>query len=153
MPIERPLLLDSAVSGDLRLDLETKVKSALRARLDAHESYSRDEVEKVGKRNFRLLPEGYRISEDEEETLRALASRYRVSIRPAHAIRSHRKFIGPVIVHAKKLIWRVLDFFIKGTLEHMEDFQRVLIRSQARQMVEIRRLSTIVGELSADDRK
>lgn len=126
-------------------ELQSRIEKNLQARLHSHESYSKEEILQVSTNPYRLFPEGYRVNEDEEETLRALISRYRVSIRPPHGMKSHRKIIGPVIVSGKKFLWKVLDFFIRGTLEQMEDFQRILIRSHARQMVELRRLTELAA--------
>lgn len=91
----------------------------------------------VEQRPFRLLPIGYKLNAQEEAYLRALACRYRITIRPPFAISSHRRFIGPIIVLGKRLMWRLLNFFLAGPLEQLEDFHRILIKGQAEQLARI----------------
>lgn len=148
-----PLLKESALSGEDLRSLEKEIEAGLSRRLASHESFSRKEIEDVRSRKFRLLPPGWAITEKEEQALRALALHYRVGLRPPHAIRSHRKLVGPIIVAGKKLLFRVLDAFLRDAFQQVEDFQRIAIRSQAHQMVEIKRLSKIVEDLSAGGRQ
>jgi len=61
------------------------------------------------------------------ERLRRLCQLWDVDLRPAREITSHRRFIGPVIVAAKRLLFPIVRFFMQDTLRQQREFNATAI--------------------------
>lgn len=61
------------------------------------------------------------------ERLRRLCQLWDVDLRPARAITSHRRVIGPVIVAAKRLLFPIVRFFMHDTLRQQREFNATAI--------------------------
>lgn len=129
-------LRSQALGEEATKQLESVLSANLEKRLNSHQSFSRTEIQDISNRRHRLFPDDFKLSRDDWEYLSPLANTYRSGLRPPHAISSHRPYIGPVIVFGKKILWRILHFFLSGAFEQLEDFHRHLIRAYARQLVE-----------------
>ena len=81
--------------------------SARRAERIAAGGYSADDAAYIAKMQLALCPEGLETSDARLEKLRRLCQLWDVDLR-IRGIASHRRFIGPVIVAAKKLIYPML---------------------------------------------
>ena len=109
----------------------------LSARLARSPAYNLEEILEIEQLDKRLFPATFEISYESRETLRVLCSYSRCELRPASSIRSHRKFIGPVIVFLKKLSWPLMRFHLKETFESMQLFHSWVVYSYARQVLKL----------------
>lgn len=80
------------------------------------------------------------------ERLRLNCQLFDVELRPRE-ITSHRKFVGPVIVAVKKLIFPVIKFFLKDFIRQQKDFNASLIATLGQIAVEKKQKPNISSEL------
>ena len=88
--------------------------------------YQRDEIRRIEKLDLSVSKGRLDISDDTLDKLRRLCQLWDIDIRSAE-ITSHRKFIGPFIVAAKRLVYPVLRTFLKDTLSQQRDFNATVI--------------------------
>ena len=96
--------------------LESKVVSRLQSK-----EFRPDEVEYVRTADFCPVQGTLKVSEPELNTLRRLCQAWEIELRPGK-ITSHRPFIGPVIVAAKKLVFPLIQVFLKDLVKQQKDF-------------------------------
>lgn len=140
---DRPLVLNGPPINLAALNLE--VDEALRCRVDASEEYTWTETRDIARLERTLFPKEFEVENEPLERLRVLARLYRCEIQPPHAIKSHRKFIGPFIVAAKKLLWPVINLHMEPCLDQLQEFHSHLLYSHA---MEIQRGSRLEKKLS-----
>lgn len=107
-------------------DLEKEVAKGVQSLVEQGE-FSPENIHFV--KNF-ILPasSGSLLTSDELlERLRRAAQIWDVSLKPKE-ITSHRKFLGPIIVSLKRLIYPVLSFFLADTLRQQRDFNAAVLR-------------------------
>lgn len=107
-------------------NLEEEVAKGVQSLLEQGE-FSSENIHFV--KNF-ILPasSGALVTSDELlERLRRAAQIWDVSLKPKE-ITSHRKFVGPIIVSLKRLIYPVLSFFLADTLRQQRDFNAAVLR-------------------------
>lgn len=68
-----------------------------------------------------VLKSTLKASDVELEALRRLCQIWDVDLKQP-AITSHRKFIGPIIVAAKRIVFPILRTFMRDTLRQQRDF-------------------------------
>lgn len=103
------------------LSLETRAKSALEQRLNSAHNYTAQEIAEVGSLERKLFPSCV-IDKETTEVFRRLCVLSNIKLVPSSEIRSHRKFIGPVIVAVKKLSYPMIRVHLKGIFEALEEF-------------------------------
>lgn len=107
-------------------DLEKEVAKGVQSLLEQGE-FSSENIHFV--KNF-ILPasSGSLVTSDELlERLRRAAQIWDVSLKQKE-ITSHRKFVGPIIVSLKRIIYPVLSFFLADTLRQQRDFNAAVLR-------------------------
>ena len=120
--------------------LNDRVEKNLEMRLQSRSDLTASEIEKVAELDKSLFPGEFEISEEARESLRVLCSYSRCELRSGRDIRSHRRFVGPVIVFLKRLSWPLIRFHLKDTFESMQLFHSWVVYSHARQVVELEQL-------------
>ena len=100
--------------------------------------YDGDEIANICSRSTRLL--SVSVSEREGDNLRMLARLVprRNDLRPRFS--SHRPVIGPVIVFAKQILWRIFSSFLQPTTDRMELQMRAVIMSLGHEINERKKL-------------
>lgn len=86
-----------------------------------------DEQSRVAKLSTALASDSFVASPERLELLRGLCQIYSAGIR-AEKISSHRKFIGPVIVYVKRIVFRVISALLGPTFSFQRDFNAGVIR-------------------------
>jgi hypothetical protein len=121
-------------------ELNQRINSALAERLSGNDAYNKEEITKVSNLKSKLMPEGFVLSTEQTENLRALCKLSKVELKPAREITSHRKIIGPVIVFLKKLTWPLMQIHLKDTFNELSDFCSWTVKTIAKQTIEIEEL-------------
>ena len=63
-----------------------------------------------------------------------------VELKPARQIKSHRRFIGPVIVGVKKLIYPLIKLHLKDVFQGLEEYCQWNVYQQARTAAALKKL-------------
>lgn len=117
-----------------RFQLAEQASLALNKRLASHSSFSQSEIDKICGLDCHLLPCGGVIDPETLERLRALARLSRCSLTSPERISSHRRYVGQLIVLAKRAIWPFLSAQLKGTLDAQEEFNSLILESFIREL-------------------
>ena len=141
--VESPLVVN-APGIDLA-ELNRSLEETLRARVTASEEYTWSETKDIAALQRTLFPKCFEVESAPLERLRVLARLYRCEIQPPHAINSHRKFIGPLIVAVKKMVWPLINLHMEPCLDQLQEFHSHLLYSHA---LEIHRGSVLEKKLS-----
>lgn len=136
-------LVVSAPNIDLS-ELNRSLDEALRTRIAASEEYTWTETKDIAELQRTLFPKSFEVESAPLERLRVLARLYRCEIQPPHAIKSHRKFIGPIIVAVKKMVWPLINLHMEPCLDQLQEFHSHLLYSHA---LEIHRGSLLEKKL------
>jgi hypothetical protein len=123
-------------------EINQRINSALSSRLSGNDAYNKEEIIKVANLDNKLMPEGFVLSSDQTEHLRALCKLSKVELKPAREITSHRKIIGPAIVFLKKLTWPLMQIHLKDTFNELSDFCSWTVKTIAEQTIEIEKLKS-----------
>ncbi|MBN8548196.1 MAG: hypothetical protein J0M12_02650 [Deltaproteobacteria bacterium] len=102
--------------GALCAALDQRIKARLAAK-----EFRADEVEYVKQANFSPIQGDLKVSESELNTLRRLCQAWEIELRPGK-ITSHRPLVGPLIVAAKKLVFPIIQVFLKDLVKQQKDF-------------------------------
>jgi hypothetical protein len=86
-----------------------------------------NEQARVAQLSTALTNDSFVASPERLELLRGLCQIYSAGIR-SEKISSHRKFLGPVIVWIKKLLFRVISVLLGPTFSFQRDFNAGVIR-------------------------
>lgn len=105
--------------------LENELGDSVSSRIAAGK-FSDANVRYISDMHLALAPQGLEISEESLEKLRRLCQLWDVDIRPSR-ISSHRKFIGPLIVKAKELLYPMLRVFLKDFIRQQRAFNAATI--------------------------
>lgn len=87
----------------------------------------RDEEERVARLSTSIAKGAFVVSSERLELLRNLCHLYAAGIR-AEKITSHRPLVGPVIVFAKRVFFRVLSSLLGPSFQFQRDFNAGVIR-------------------------
>ena len=88
------------------------------------------DVENIQSRQMDVIPKSLSLDPIRLEKLRRLCQLWEVDIRIGE-ITSHRKYIGPVIVKAKQLMFPVMRFMLKDLIREQRDFNSASIQLMA----------------------
>jgi len=108
---------DPSLEGLLRKRAEQKVLSG---------EFTREDVRYIEKLELGLIKNSLNVSDATLEKLRTSCSLWFVDLKD-HEISSHRKFIGPVIVGLKKILYPILRVLLKDTLRQQRAFNASVI--------------------------
>ena len=114
------------VCGKPALELELQLAARVRGRLAAGEFTEQDMriVADLNKRNDDLR---LTLSDIKLERIRRLCQLWDIELRSPNQITSHRKFVGPFIVAAKKLVYPILRVLLKDLIRQQRDFNGSVI--------------------------
>lgn len=101
---------------DLCLDLEQVLKTKLTSG-----KLSSSEIGRVTKLDLSVSNAELNLPDQQLEKLRRMCQIWDVDIRLTH-LSSHRPWLGPLIVMAKKLVLPFLKLFLRDTLRQQRDF-------------------------------
>lgn len=103
--------------------LNSLVAENLKGRLSSHSSYSAQEIADIAELDPSLFPDGFELDTEATKDFRLLCGLSKTGLRLPHQISSHRKFIGPLIVFLKRISMPLVSFYMKETLQGIQDFQ------------------------------
>lgn len=118
-----------SIAGETDRALEEELAAKLSTR-KASGKPSNEEVEYVSSLTGPLCSGVVGVSREDEERLRRLCKLWEIEFKP-FTISSHRKFIGPVIVAAKRLLLRILMPVLKELIAQQQDFNAEVVCSLA----------------------
>lgn len=133
-----PLLVSNGFPSTDALSL--RVSAALDVRTQNSPEYNAKEIEEVSTLSRYLFPKNFRIAPESIDTLRVLCSYARCELKPARAIQSHRRFVGPLIVFIKRLSWPLIRFHLKETFDSIQLFHSWAVYEYGKQTFEIEQL-------------
>lgn len=113
------------ICGEEASELERSLLSRVEQRI-ASGKFARRDVEYVAKLSRPIFSESATLDEDALEKLRSLCKLWDVDIRPS-TISSHRKFVGPVIVKCKQLLFPLLRVLMKDFISQQREFNATAI--------------------------
>jgi hypothetical protein len=123
------LVEDSALSEQIKVLLESRINS--------HLSYTVDEINEIESLEKRLFPQDFCLDVETTKRFRALCALSKHELKSSMSITSHRKFIGPIIVAAKKLLWPLIRIHLKNNFDNLEEFSARTVETLAQQHLEL----------------
>lgn len=106
--------------------LKASFISAAHGRLETG-AMSADKIDYLQRVDLRILQGDLRASAAQLEKLRRLCQIWDVRLRP-RTISSHRKFVGPIIVTVKKLLFPIMEFLLRDAMRQQREFNATTIR-------------------------
>jgi hypothetical protein len=110
------LLVQGVEAPELAQQLSAEVRRKIEGGV-----YTEDFVKVVAKISPGVMKRSLRVNAQQLESLRRLCQIWDVDVKPL-PITSHRKFIGPVIVAVKRLVFPILKLFLRDSLRQQRDF-------------------------------
>ncbi len=107
---------------------------------------SETEIDDIRNLDHRLFPRDFELGKKDTEELRAICSLSQTGLRQVRKISSHRPLIGPAIVFAKRILWRIVQVLLKETFDGTQEFNARLVKSHARALLSIHRLEKMYSE-------
>lgn len=108
------------VCGEQGSSIEELLSSRVGQR-QAKGSYSAEDVKYIAALNLKAVKGDLKVSDEVLEKMRRLCQIWDVDLK-AKPISSHRKFVGPVIVAAKKMMFPIIRIFLKDFLRQQRQF-------------------------------
>jgi hypothetical protein len=115
--------IKKSLHGASSEDLEARVCAALDNRLRSLGHFSAQEIVDVTQKKRTVFPPGFALPSEITDEFRSLAKFAQLELRPAAAITSHRRFIGPLIVALKRLTWPLIALHLKDTVNAVREFE------------------------------
>ncbi len=137
--VEKDLLLAESSRLDFP-DLEEAIERKLARRLSDSLEYSFEEINRIRELDVRLFPPELELSEEQTNAFRAMASLSQCALKPS-SVRSHRKFIGPVIVALKRITWQLVKVHLLSAFDALQELFSWMVYNQARQSAQIQQLT------------
>ena len=106
--------------GKVDTKLGAELQQRMRQRIAAGD-YTIHDVRFVRILQLNLFRSAPQMSADRFEKLRRLCLSWNIGLRPLE-ISSHRKYIGPVIVTAKRILFRILQVLLKDLILQQRTF-------------------------------
>ena len=113
------------VRGENKPQLEKDLTDKVKALISEGE-FSKEDVKYIDKLDLCLTKGSLDLTNKQLENLRRLCQLWDVEIRTVD-ISSHRKFIGPVIVAVKRLVYPLIKFFLKDFIRQQRAFNAASI--------------------------
>lgn len=113
------------ICGEASASTSSLVATRVQERI-AKGDYSEDDAHYVSEVSLRLTKGELDVSDTTLEKLRALCQLWDLELEPAQ-ISSHRKFIGPIIVIVKRLLFPILQVLLKETISRQRAFNAAAI--------------------------
>lgn len=112
--------------GKNDVELEKEIQTNVKKQID-EKKYTQDEVKNISELGVKILDKNSYISDKSLGYIRFLCQSYNNELRLQN-ITSHRKYIGKFIVLAKKIIFRSLQFALKGFVNQQQEFNAGVIK-------------------------
>ena len=113
------------VGGEAAPELSRQLSESVARRI-SEGKYTQKDIEIVSKIELPLIDGKLNVNAKDLEKLRELCKLWDVDLKPLH-ISSHRKFIGPVIVAAKKLFYPFVRAIFKESHKQQREFNAATI--------------------------
>lgn len=113
-----------ATGSFIRVGEYSLLEESLRSLIDeliAKKRFSKTDVQNIRSRELDLIRQDLTVSDRHLEKLRSLCQLWEIDISDAE-IKSHRRFLGPIIVRVKKLLFPIVRFFIKDLIREQRAF-------------------------------
>ena len=124
--------------GEKAPALAASLRQRVEQRIAAGE-YLPDTIQYFNEVSFRAVPGELTVSDKRLEQLQKLCQLWDVRLRPKE-ISSHRKFLGPLIVAAKRVVYPVLSAFLKESFYQQRSFNAAALAMLAELSEELERL-------------
>ena len=102
--------------------IEATAHKNLEMRIKNSVNYSNQEIKDIEEKSTSLFPKDFSIPKDICNRLRALCSLSQTNIKDCETVKSHRKYVGPIIVFVKKLVLKLLQAQLHNTFKGIEQF-------------------------------
>ena len=109
-----------SVLGQAAPELERELSDAVQAKISAGDFEQKD-IDYVATLERPLSEDALQVDGSDLEKLRRLCQLWDLELH-MHEIKSHRKFVGPLIVMAKRLCFPILKHLMKGMLKQQREF-------------------------------
>lgn len=113
------------MGGEADEALARTLESRVAQRISAG-AYSIDNVKYIAKMHLWLCTSTLSVSDETLEKLRRLCQLWDVDVR-VREISSHRKFVGPVIVAVKKILFPIVRVLLKDFIRQQRSFNAAAI--------------------------
>ena len=114
-----------ANASDLSEGLNQRVSAQLQTRLGSSKYYDAKEIARIEACQSALFPSEFSIDEQGYERLRVLCTLSQCGLVEAHSIKSHRPYIGPVIVRVKRFAWKMIKAQLESSFSGIQEFCRL----------------------------
>lgn len=131
--------------------LEERICKQLNARLDQDLNYSETEIRRISEMSRSLFPDTFELTEGQTNNLRALTNLSQCELRPAREIKSHRKILGPFIVAAKRVSWKLVKIHFDDTFKGLQEFCAKMVQSHAKLMLETENLKNTHQDVNTEN--
>jgi hypothetical protein len=112
---------DRGLAAELTARINSKIAAG---------KFKPEDLNFLSKAELRLIKKNHDFGDDALERLRRLCQLWELDLRPA-PISSHRRFVGPLIVGAKRMIFPILRVFMKETIKQQREFNAEVIHMLA----------------------
>ena len=126
--------------GLLPQDFELDLQSRLTQRLEQDQEYSRDEIARVSACSPKICDNEFALKADEYERLRVLCILSQCALADSSKINSHRKIIGPIIVRAKRILWKIISSQLENTFSGIQEFSSWMLVSHIKTVEKVQKL-------------
>ncbi len=109
-----------ALEQDLKRRLDDRIAGKLAAPT-VQGKPTAEEVRYVTELELKIPAAGNHLNEQDHALLRALCRLSNVELLP-FSISSHRRFVGPIIIKVKRLIFRFLQVLLRDVLRQQREF-------------------------------
>ena len=113
------------VAGSSAPELAAALQAAVERKISAG-TIKRQDVDYIGRINRELVAGTLRVSDSKLEKLRRLCQLWEVDMKVG-PVTSHRKYVGPIIVTFKNLLFPILRVLLKDTFRQQRDFNAAAI--------------------------
>ncbi len=121
-----------ANASDLSEGLNQRVSAQLQTRLGSSKYYDAKEIARIEACQSALFPSEFSIDEQGYERLRVLCTLSQCGLVEAHSIKSHRPYIGPVIVRVKRFAWKMIKAQLESSFSGIQEFCSWMVHSHAK---------------------
>jgi len=108
------------ICGETNLETEETLKKRVLSKISTRE-FTEENVAYIRDVNLEAIEGSASLTDDTLERLRRMCQVWDADLRP-FTITSHRKFVGPIIVGAKKLLFPIFKGFLKDFISQQKSF-------------------------------
>lgn len=113
------------VCGQVDRDFTSEIASANLERISSGE-YSIQDIKNIAETKCQLVNRNLQLSTKDLESVRELCKLWDLQLTPIH-ITSHRRFIGPIIVAVKRMLFPLISMLMKETIKQQRSFNAAAV--------------------------